>query len=389
MRAGIYFVAVLLISGIASAAPAHLTIHNPLALQRAAVAIEIPAKLLPHGAGANWVAVANGQVAPLQRLKDGRTAIAVIDLPAQAEVDLLLRLRAAADPAPSGVARATIPIKVGGAYREVHSFAVPPTHVIHDPLFPIEGAGWESDRVGYRVYLDRRNAIDVYGKKLPAPVLHTIGQGGPSYHKEADWGMDVWHVGDSLGAGALGVLRGDTATQIGDMTKMIATVREPGPVLADLHVEDSGWVFEARPRNLVADYTIAAGSRLSMRTASATPGTKLVAGFGKYPDTVFLQPQSGPQAGWSYIATWGRQSENHLDDVGVALFYPVSEVVRTGDDGRSYYVLFKDPTKARYAFAAAWARETNGLADQAAFRAYLDRTAAELSNPVFVTAGKP
>jgi hypothetical protein len=111
----------------------------------------------------------------------------------------------------------------------------------------------------------------------------------------------------------------------------------------------------------------------------------LVAGFGKFPNTVSIR--SDTASGWGYVATWGRQSENGKDDVGMALFYPLAEIAAAADDGRSYYVRFKNPAKARYAFAAAWVKEGGGIADEAGFRAYLDRTAAELSHPVVVTAG--
>ncbi len=384
MRASLAFAAVLFMAGESLAAPAQLTIHNPLAMARSAASVEISAKLLPRGMRGAWVAFANGQIAPLQLTKNGHAAIAVLDLPATAEIAMQLRPRVASDPVPARIAHATIPIKVGDAYRQVPSIIVPKTHVIHDPLFPIEGAGWESDRVGYRVYLDSRNAIDAFGKKLPAPVLQSIGyQGAASYHDEGDWGMDIWHVGDSLGAGGFGVLRNGMATQLGDPTHIVATVEASGPVLATLRVQDTGWTMDGRVQSLTARYSIAAGSRLSLNTGVAGPGVPLVAGFGKYPNTDFFASQ---KEDWGYIASWGRQSENGKDDVGVALFYPVSDIARTGDDGRSYYIVFKNPAKARYAFAAAWAREGGGIRDEDGFRAYVECTASELRNPVFVTA---
>ncbi len=380
MRTSSLLLAAILLTTAASAASTKLTIHNPLSSSRTAARVQLPAALLPRGMTGEWVAVAEGQIAPVQRVKGG--ALTALDLPAQAQIPLVLRPRLGSDPSPTRLARATIPIKDGDAWREVQHFVVPSTHAIHDPLFPIEGAGWESDRVGYRIYLDKRNANDIFGKKLPAPVLHRIGQGGPSYHDEGEWGMDIWHVGDSLGAGGVGVLRDGMATQLGDMKRMTATVAASGPVLADLRVSCEGWLLDGKMKSLVTDFTIGAGSRLSLNTVSASPGTPLVAGFGKYPNTVFMQSRKGV---WGYIASWGRQSENGKDDVGVALFYPVVEVERTGDDGRSTYVVFKNPAKARYAFAAAWARETGGLPDEASFRAYVERTAAELAHPVFVT----
>jgi hypothetical protein len=32
----------------------------------------------------------------------------------------------------------------------------------------------------------------------------------PSYHSLADWGMDILHIGSSLGAGAIAILMKDT-----------------------------------------------------------------------------------------------------------------------------------------------------------------------------------
>ena len=275
------------------------------------------------------------------------------------------------------VAHATIPAFLDGAYREVNAIEVPRDHVIHDKLFPIEGAGIESDRVGYRVYLDGRNTVDVFGKKQPGIVLNAIGQGGPSYHDESDWGMDVWHVGDSLGAGSLGVLDNGMARQIGDPARIVATVEAPGPELARLRIDDTGFTLGKRRFDLTAHYAIRAGSRLMQVAAAASAGTPLVAGFGKYPDTVLIK--SAPKRGWGYFGTWGRQSENGKDVVGMVLFYPVRLVARTGDDGRSLYVLFRNPAHARYAVAAAWVKESGGITREDEFRRYLAREAAELT----------
>lgn len=285
-----------------------------------------------------------------------------------------------ADPARVRVAHATIPARVDGRVREVPSITVPKSHTVHDPLFPIEGVGIESDRIGYRVYLDGRNAVDVFGKKLPGIVLNRIGQGGGSYHDASDWGMDFWHVGDSLGAGSLGVLDKGMARQIGDPHSIETAIEIPDGDAARLRITDRGFSVGDRKADLTAHYGIAAGSRLLRVDAAASAGVPLVAGIAKYPGTVLIR--RGAKSGWAYVATWGRQSENGKDNVGMALFYPVSRVARAGDDGRSLYVLFRNPAKARYAVAAAWDKETGGVATEAAFRAYLDASVAELNRKV-------
>ncbi len=357
-----------------------LTLHNPKALARTAARVEIPASLLAKDTS-EWVAVLDGQVEPLQKLSNG--AITVLDIPAKASLHLALRPRFGFDPPPRRYAAADIPVKEGEGYRDMKSFDVPASHTIHDPLLPFEGAGWESDRIAYRVYLDKRFVTDIYGKKLPGPVLNFLGHNGQSYHDEADWGMDIWRVGDTLGAGGLGVLRDGKAVQIGEMKAMRAAVSASGPEQSGVQVTCKDFTVADRPKTLTADFTIAAGSRLFTGSASA-PGVPLVAGFGKWPDTkIIASPKTAK--GWAYIATWGRQSENGKDVVGAALFYPSEEIARTGDDGQNLYVVFKNPAKARYGFAGAWAREGGGLPDEAAFRAFVQKTAAELGHPVFVT----
>ena len=86
-----------------------------------------------------------------------------------------------------------------GSYKLVDRFDVPADHKIHDGQVAMEGPGWESDKVAYRLYLDERNVPDIYGKKLPHPVLPTIGMGKDDYHSMAPWGQDIFQVDQSLG----------------------------------------------------------------------------------------------------------------------------------------------------------------------------------------------
>src|SRR5699024_10733179 len=53
---------------------------------------------------------------------------------------------------------------IGGKFENVDSLRVPDEHTDHSWFIRYEGPGWESDKVGYRFYLDWRNATDVFGK---------------------------------------------------------------------------------------------------------------------------------------------------------------------------------------------------------------------------------
>jgi hypothetical protein len=76
----------------------------------------------------------------------------------------------------------------------------------HSYYIKYEGAGWESDKVAYRFYLDQRNALDAFGKKTPGIILPAVGVDGyDNYHKMAVWGMDDMEVGKSLGIGSIAI----------------------------------------------------------------------------------------------------------------------------------------------------------------------------------------
>jgi len=93
----------------------------------------------------------------------------------------------------------------GGTFKNVQSLRVPESHTDHSFYIRYEGPGWESNKVGYRLYLDWRNAIDIYGKLTDTLVLPQVGQDGfDSYHKMSNWGADILKVAKGLGVGSIG-----------------------------------------------------------------------------------------------------------------------------------------------------------------------------------------
>src|SRR5688500_11808476 len=104
---------------------------------------------------------------------------------------------------------------IGGEFKNVDYLRVPPEHKDHSWFIRYEGPGWESDKVGYRFYLDQRNAVDVFGKIVSEPVLQKAGQDGfDSYHELQPWGMDVLKVAKSLGVGSIGTLTSSGAMRV-------------------------------------------------------------------------------------------------------------------------------------------------------------------------------
>ena len=94
---------------------------------------------------------------------------------------------------------------VGGTFKNVIELKVPDSHTDHSGYIRYEGPGWENSQVGFRLYLDWRNAIDIFGKKVDTLVLANVGHPySGSYHEEAPWGLDILKAGKSLGIGVFG-----------------------------------------------------------------------------------------------------------------------------------------------------------------------------------------
>lgn len=101
-------------------------------------------------------------------------------------------------------------------YKEVDSAERLKTNetTITSTYFQMEGPAWENQNIAFRNYFDERNGMDIFGKKTKNMVLNSVGI-HENYHEMQDWGMDILKVGNSLGAGAIGLIIGDSLFRIG------------------------------------------------------------------------------------------------------------------------------------------------------------------------------
>ena len=257
---------------------------------------------------------------------------------------------------------------------------VPASHTIGDKLYKYEGVGWESDKVAYRLYLDSRNVIDIFGKRTAQLVLQDVGV-GHSYHELQDWGMDVLKVGPSLGMGGIGALVDGAVQRVETVDSLSYREVANGPLEAVAEIAQTGWQVGDAVVDISTRYRIHQGSRLTYvnaRLSDATP--QLVTGIVKHPGTELLQSQG--QGEWSYLATFGEQSLVP-DNLGMAVFYRNNSLDRLMEDAHSHVVVFKaGADRVNYAFMAAWQMDSSGVDSLENFKGMLDRQLAQLNQRV-------
>jgi len=277
------------------------------------------------------------------------------------------------------VPQADLGIKINGEYQRVNEYVVPKEHIIGDGTIAYEGPGIESRKVAFRLYLDERSVLDIFGKKTSEPVLHLVGR-GDDYHSMAGWGMDILKVGNSLGSGGLGVYENDKMRMVGPARQLSVKILDSNPAIAEFMVTHDGLSGDSGEFGLQTRYSMSATSRLlNVQAKSSGNAPPIAAGLVKHPGTELIESTNEGDSNWAYLATYGVQTLND-DELGLALFYPLREVSKSVDDGSTIGVVFNTEQAIHYKVAAAWVEEPGGIKDIDAFRAYLEDVLSKLED---------
>ncbi|GAA4443080.1 hypothetical protein GCM10023188_43560 [Pontibacter saemangeumensis] len=280
---------------------------------------------------------------------------------------------------------------IGGQFVNVDSLRVPSEHTDHSNYIRYEGPGWESDKVGYRFYLDWRNGTDVFGKKTKEMVLQQVGQDGfDSYHETQPWGMDVLKVGKTLGVGTLAMFHEGKANRLAETDSMISVIAENGAVYSSIRTNYYGWKVAGHLLDVTSLLSIPAGSRLTHHQVKVSGGDPQNLSTGIIKDQrAKLHTSRGTENAWGYIASYGKQSLNgEGDNLGIAVLFRPTDLLEITEDEHSHVVVLNpSENEVEYYFLAAWELEPEGIKTEEQFLKYLKQTAQELANPVQVQFG--
>src|SRR5436190_15448800 len=149
-----------------------------------------------------------------------------------------------------------------------------------------DGLGWESETTAWRIYFDKRNAIDIWGKRRPGLYLEMFGAPEYVYHWESPLGRDIYRIGDAIGIGAVAALVDGKAVRVSDVAERKWRIVSAGPVRAIVELSYKGWKVGGREVNLTSRMTQWSGERgFDHRvTAQGANGLTLVTGIVRQPD---------------------------------------------------------------------------------------------------------
>lgn len=252
--------------------------------------------------------------------------------------------------------------------------------------------GWESDRVAYRTYYGK---IDVFGKKGSLLKLRELKG---AYHQEADWGMDILHLGPSAGVGGLYLWAEEqplpAMNEEGQPEKVKITKRVivDGPLRSMVEVELAGLQTPQGMLNLTRRFSIyAAGEHTEEQlTITGGEGGKLIYS----PGLIKIEGAQGGQGvatgkagkGLTYLWNWGKQ--NHPDvadagEIGLALLVPTANLVDVKETGPDHVLRchFRKGVPQRHYLVAGWAKGRRH-SNAEAWRTFIATLAQRLAAPV-------
>lgn len=273
-----------------------------------------------------------------------------------------------------------------GRFESTAESIVPNDHFPHNALYQYEGPGWESELIGYRLYLDVRNRIDIFGKKTNELIVNQIGKndlvsdGKESYQKMHDWGLDIFKVANTLGIGSPAHFT-DSVVTISKTDSIFCRIYD-NDLLSAVETNHLGWMIGDNKINIKSLYSMAAGSRLTKAELFFTENlSNITTGLAKHDGTKYFK---GENSYWGYIALWGMQTLSN-DNLGISIIYKKSDLIELKEDDINYLVLLKpQDKKSRYYFAAAWEQEMNGIKTLNEFQNYLNEEIKKLANPIEV-----
>lgn len=268
-------------------------------------------------------------------------------------------------------------------------------------LYQSEGISWENDKVGFRSYWDKRNGKDIWGKTTDKMVLDSIGlPNTPSYHGIQPWGSDILKVGNSLGAGALAMKKGNKLFRLGTTDSAAFKVLTEGSIRSIFQLDYKGWNVEGESFDLTEIITIWKGkygykSDLILKGSNQRLVTGIV-NINLQKDSLYIIT---PNLSKTILYTFDQQSE-FKGQLGLGLILNSNELVAinkapnkgTGKsiDGGSpishtYYAeLQSKDNQVSFYFFAGWEQSNSQFKTRDDFKLMLINEAEKMNMPIIL-----
>ncbi len=252
------------------------------------------------------------------------------------------------------------------------------------------GPAFESELTAYRIYFDKKQTVDIYGKVVPRIELPVTMWYPTDRQLEEKYGDDVLYVGGSVGLGAIKGWDGRKTIHIDPMTRREARVLAKGPVRTVVDMEVENWEYNGKKINVLSRYYLYAGHRDAQVchrfTGDGAKDMVFATGVQKIRKGDVMHTD-----GRGMVADWGRDFpvtdtvKYPQQTVGLGIAIPARYVVKPAEDRVNYLYLVKPDGEGKICYRITFGAEKEefGYKSADAFFRYVDAWKDEL--PVEVT----
>jgi hypothetical protein len=246
------------------------------------------------------------------------------------------------------------------------------------------GPAFESKRMAFRIYFDKKQTVDLYGKKHHQLELAQDNWYPTDEQIAKGFGDDILWVKETSGCGTLKGWNGTKAIDITPVTNRTARVIAEGPIRAIIEMESDGWQYEGKNIDLKQRYILYAGHRDVEVQVNQNDTTTLCAGVQTFFDHSVIMPPLR-----DVVAIWGTGLQYPKTDnkrampqtVGLAVSVPYSIVQKSTRDDDNLLLIVKGQSFT-YHFAAAWSQEIGGYKNADQFFHFVKTWNSALHNPI-------
>ena len=253
------------------------------------------------------------------------------------------------------------------------------------------GVDFESELNGIRIYFDKRQTLDLYGKFKKRLELKETQFYTSSEQKTQGYGDDVLWVGNTFGLGAFRGWNGQEPTMIDPVRSRTQRIVSYGPLRTIVEVIDRGWLPPSAtvPLNMTLRYTQYAGHRdtdVDVLFNKDVSGYRFSTGIINVKDSEEFSDHKGLRACWGtdYPSTdtvkWSRET------VGLAICIPSQHIASEETANKDNYAFVVKTTGKRLGYKITYtsANEEFGYHTAREWFDYLKAWKREVEQPIEV-----
>jgi len=272
-----------------------------------------------------------------------------------------------------------------GKHQPITSLTIPGNSNIYN-LLHHHGPAFESELTAYRIYFDKKQTVDIYGKFNKGLEIEE-SQFYPTDEQLANgFGDDVLMVKESCGLGTLKGWDGHKAMHIDPVETRTESVLATGPVRTVVDIDAKGWEYQESVLNMKVRYILYAGHRdCQVQVNFNRPLGKEVFATGviNIKDSESFSDNKGLVACWGTDWPVNDTIKYAKETVGLATCIPPNLVKEEVQDGANYLYTIQAEGRASFTYYITFTslKETFGYREPEEWFAYVSDWKKNLQQP--------